>query len=122
MAIKSGTANNNTVTGTAGWDTLYGLAGNDTLNGGTGRDILSGGDGNDILIGGAGPDSLHGGVGNDTFKYLAFKHADGDRIIDFSAADRIDFSAIAAAGRHFIGNAQFKGVAGEIRYVSNTIG
>jgi Ca2+-binding RTX toxin-like protein len=116
MAIKSGTAGNDTVTGTAGWDTLYGLAGNDTLNGGTGSDILSGGDGNDILLGGSGPDSLHGGAGNDTFKYLAFSEAQGDRIIDFSLADRIDFSAIAAAGRHFIGNAQFNGVAGEIRY------
>jgi len=117
IKIKLGTAGDDpAIGGTPGWDTLYGLAGNDTLNGGKGSDILSGGDGNDILIGGAGPDSLHGGAGTDTFKYLVFLDADGDRIIDFSSADRIDFSAIAAAGRHFIGNAQFNGVIGEIRY------
>jgi Ca2+-binding RTX toxin-like protein len=34
--------------------------------------------------------------------------------VDFAVGDRIDFSAIA--GRKFIGNAQFNGVAGEIRY------
>jgi Ca2+-binding RTX toxin-like protein len=116
MAIKLGNTGNDTVTGTAGWDTLYGLAGNDTLIGGTGTDILSGGDGNDILIGGKGPDSLYGGADSDTFKYLAFIEAQGDTIVDFSSTDRIDFSAIAASGRHFIGNAQFNGVIGEIRY------
>ncbi len=122
MAIILGTTSNNTLSGTAGWDTLYGLAGNDTLSGGTGSDILSGGDGNDILIGGVGADTLHGGAGNDTFKYLTFTEGDNDRIVDFSAIDRIDFSTIAAAGRHFIGNAQFNGVAGEIRYESGLHG
>jgi Ca2+-binding RTX toxin-like protein len=116
MAIKIGTAGNDSVTGTAGWDTLYGFAGNDNLSGGTGNDILSGGEGNDILIGGKGADSLHGGAGSDTFKYLAFIDADQDTIVDFSKADRIDFSAIAASGRHFIGSAQFNGIVGEIRY------
>ena len=120
MAIKLGTAGKDSITGTAGWDTLYGYAGDDTLNGGTGTDILSGGDGNDILIGGNGADILHGGAGNDTFKYLTFIEAAGDSIVDFSTADRIDFSAIAASGRHFIGNAQFNGVAGEIRYINNS--
>lgn len=116
MAIKLGTAGKDSLTGTAGRDTLYGFAGNDTLTGGTGDDILSGGDGNDILIGGKGADSLHGGAGSDTVKYLAFIEADRDIIVDFSSIDRIDFSTIAVANRHFIGNAQFNGVAGEIRY------
>jgi Ca2+-binding RTX toxin-like protein len=114
MAIKSGTSNDDTLMGTAGADTLYGLEGNDTLSGGTGNDILSGGDGNDVLDGGAGADSLHGGAGNDTFRYTAFKDADEDHVVDFAVGDRIDFSAVA--GRKFIGNAQFNGVIGEIRY------
>ncbi|MDP2902536.1 MAG: calcium-binding protein [Methylovulum sp.] len=116
MAIKLGTTGNDTVTGTAGWDMLYGLAGNDTLSGGGGPDILSGGEGKDILEGGAGADSLHGGNGADVFLYANFNHASGDKIVDFSAGDTINFSAIA--GAKFIGNAQFTGVAGEIRYGS----
>ena len=114
MAIKLGTANKDTVTGTTGWDTLYGLAGDDMLSGGGGRDILSGGDGNDVLEGGAGADSLHGGAGADVFKYTTINHISGDKIVDFSAEDSIDFSAIA--GTSFIGSTQFSGVAGEIRY------
>ena len=116
MAIKLGSSGNNNLVGTRGQDTLYGLGGNDTLNGGVGSDILSGGDGNDLLIGGAGPDRLHGGAGSDVFKYTLFADAEGDRIIDFSGLDKIDFSAVR--GRKFIGNAQFNGVAGEIRYDS----
>ncbi|MBT9098055.1 hypothetical protein KFZ76_10110 [Methylovulum psychrotolerans] len=116
MAIKLGTTGNDTITGTAGWDTLYGLAGDDILVGGTGNDILSGGDGNDTLSGGAGTDSLNGGAGADTFKYTSFDDANGDKIIDLTAEDGIDFSAIANA--KFIGNAFFNGVAGEIRTYS----
>jgi len=114
MAIKLGTSGKNNLVGTRGRDTLYGLGDNDTLNGGVGSDILSGGDGNDLLIGGAGPDRLHGGAGSDVFKYTLFKDADGDRIVDFSSSDKIDFSAVK--GHKFIGTAQFNGVAGEIRY------
>jgi Ca2+-binding RTX toxin-like protein len=118
MAIKLGTVGNDTLTGTAGADTLYGLEGNDILNGGTGDDILLGREGDDVLQGGGGADSLNGGTGNDTFKYTVFKDADKDRIVDFAAGDRIDFSAVA--GRKFIGNAQFNGVAGEIRYYGDS--
>ena len=118
MAIKKGTNANDLITGTSGWDTLYGLSGNDTLNGGSGNDMLSGGDGDDVLIGGLGADTLHGGAGNDTFKYLTFNEAQDDTIIDFSTNDKIDFSAIAVTSRHYIGNAQFSGVAGEIQYAS----
>jgi Ca2+-binding RTX toxin-like protein len=114
MAIKLGTTGNDTITGTRGWDTLYGLSGNDSLSGGTGNDILSGSNGSDTLIGGGGADRLNGGTGNDVFKYTLFNDADGDRIVDFAAGDKIDFSTIA--GRKFIGNAQFNGVAGEFRY------
>jgi Ca2+-binding RTX toxin-like protein len=116
MAIKLGTTGNDTITGTAGWDTLYGLAGDDILVGGTGNDILSGGDGNDTLSGGAGADSLNGGAGADIFKYASFDDVNGDKIIDLTAEDSIDLSAIANA--KFIGNAQFNGVAGEIRSYS----
>lgn len=120
MTTKIGTAGNDTLNGAGEWDTLYGLAGNDALNGGNGSDILSGGDGNDILSGGDGPDALNGGAGADTFKYASFSHASGDRIVDFSTGDRIDFSAVA--GHKFIGNAQFTGVAGQIRYYSPASG
>ncbi len=114
MAIKLGTTGNDTVTGSAGWDTLYGLSGNDLLLGGIGADMLSGGDGNDTLEGGVGADTLHGGAGADIFKYTSYSHANGDEIVDFSAADSLNFSAIA--GGKFIGNAQFTGISGEIRY------
>jgi Ca2+-binding RTX toxin-like protein len=116
MATKIGAAGNDALSGTGEWDTLYGLAGNDTLNGNNGDDILSGGEGNDILAGGLGADALNGGAGADTFKYTAFNQASSDRIVDFGAGDRIDFSAVA--GHKFIGNAQFSGVAGQIRYIS----
>ncbi|WP_200332861.1 calcium-binding protein [Thiocystis violacea] len=116
MAITLGTPGNETITGTAGWDTLYGLAGNDRLNGGTGTDTLSGGAGDDILIGGPGPDILHGGAGRDSVRFANFSSADGDRIVDFSLDDVLDFSAIPAARRTFIGNEQFHGVAGEMRF------
>jgi Ca2+-binding RTX toxin-like protein len=117
IKIKVGTAGVDTLAGLAGTDGLFGLAGNDTLRGGNGTDLLSGGLGDDLLEGGAGHDSLHGGAGNDTFEYKKASDADGDSIQDFAAGDRIDFSALAA--HHFIGNEQFNGVAGEIRYDYN---
>jgi Ca2+-binding RTX toxin-like protein len=118
MAIKTGTSGNDTLNGSAGWDTLYGVDGNDTLDGGTGSDVLSGGYGNDVLIGGVGFDSLNGGGGNDTFRYASASDAAGDHITDFAAGDRIDLSAIP--GHTFIGNAQFNGVKGEIRYITSS--
>lgn len=84
MAIKRGTAGNNTIQGTTLADQLYGLAGNDilyglaqndklyggdgldTLYGGSGFDTLDGGNQNDRLYGGTGIDGLYGGEGNDT--------------------------------------------------------
>lgn len=114
IKIKVGTIGANTLIGTAGIDGLFGLAGDDVLRGGTGNDLLSGGLGNDLLEGGVGQDILHGGAGNDTFDYNNATDAIGDEIQHFTVGDRIDFSALTA--RHFIGNEQFNGVAGEIRY------
>jgi Ca2+-binding RTX toxin-like protein len=122
MAIntKMGTSANDTLTGTAGIDWLYGLDGNDSLVGGTGNDMLSGGNGNDILQGGLGADELFGGAGADTFVYKSVADIQIDplnlteEVHDFSAGDKLDFSALTS--RHFIGNAEFNGVAGEIRY------
>jgi Ca2+-binding RTX toxin-like protein len=86
MAIKRGTAGNDTITGTALADDLYGLAGNDSLKGlagadrlwgGSGIDALFSGDGNDQLYGegsddfldaGAGDDFVHGGSGADRMR------------------------------------------------------
>ena len=113
IKIKVGTAAADTLIGLAGADGLIGLAGNDTLKGGTGNDYLSGGSGNDILEGGSGSDSLHGGIGNDTFLYKFATDANGDKILDFSVGDLIDFSALTA--HSFIGKEDFNGVAGEIR-------
>ncbi len=113
IKIKVGTAGVDNLIGTAGTDALFGLAGNDILRGGTGSDWLSGGAGNDILEGGAGHDKLHGGLGNDIYQYKNALDAMGDVIESFTDVDRIDFSAIP---HHFIGNAYFNGVAGEIRY------
>jgi Ca2+-binding RTX toxin-like protein len=62
MAIKTGTANNDTLTGTTDSDTLSGLEGNDTLYGGSGNDLLDGGAGTDTLVGGTGDDTY--GVDN----------------------------------------------------------
>ncbi|MDD2722803.1 MAG: hypothetical protein PHH59_02105 [Methylovulum sp.] len=117
IKIKVGTAGVDTLIGTAGTDALFGLAGNDILRGGGGADYLSGGLGDDILEGGAGSDTLHGGAGNDTFQYKIATDANGDKIQSFAVGDRIDFSALTA--HHFIGNQQFNGVAGEIRYTDD---
>lgn len=92
---------------------LNGTDSDDNLSGGAGNDLLSGLSGNDTLTGGSGNDILQGGAGADVFKYTHLNEIKGDSIADFSAEDRLDFSAIA--GARFIGNASFSGVAGEIR-------
>jgi Ca2+-binding RTX toxin-like protein len=123
----NGTGNTmaNTLTGNAAANTLSGLAGND---------VLLGGGGNDRIIGGAGMDTMTGGTGKDTF---AFGPADfssktatnADRIVDFTAGDKIDLRAIdalvSASGYgapgdqafHFIGTNAFHNHSGaELRY------
>ncbi|MFN3387838.1 MAG: ELWxxDGT repeat protein [Allosphingosinicella sp.] len=97
--------------------------------GGTGADTITGGARGDTMTGGLGADRLSGGGGNDVFRYrFAAESAVGaeDRILDFSAGDRIDLSAIdanAGAGGDqaftFIGSAAFAGTAGQLRAVNS---
>jgi len=103
------------------------ITGNDAANrldGGLGNDVLSGGGGADTLIGGAGADVLTGGAGNDVFMYrdIADSAAGArDRILDFTAGDRINLAqidAIAGTANNdrftFIGTGAFTGHAGEL--------
>ena len=86
----NGTAANNTYTGTAGNDIINGMAGNDTLNGGAG---------NDTIDGGLGADTLTGGLGNDIFKFAsAIGGVNIDRIMDFTAGDKIQLASANFAG------------------------
>jgi Ca2+-binding RTX toxin-like protein len=123
----NGTGNElaNMITGNDGANTLSGLAGKDT--------ILGGG-GNDTIIGGAGLDTMTGGAGNDKFVFaqadFSSKTSSGaDTIVDFTAGDKIDLSAIdalvsasgyGASGNqafHFIGTNNFHNhTGGELRY------
>ncbi|ONG44612.1 hypothetical protein BKE38_27935 [Pseudoroseomonas deserti] len=108
-----GTAAADTLTGGAGDDRLSGMAGADTLDGGAGNDVLKGGDGNDLLVGGAGGDTLLGGPGNDLYRYRANTEFDGDRLIDFSEGDRIDFSGLTSLT--WIADEAFSRTPGEVR-------
>lgn len=74
MAVRAGTAGDDTISGTRGDDLLAGLAGDDRIKGGNGDDIISGGEGSDRLTGGRGDDILimdtddrviNGGQGSD---------------------------------------------------------
>lgn len=115
--------------GGSGSDTFNGQAGNDAIYGNIGSDFLTGGRGNDILHGGRDQDELSGGSGSDTFLYKSVKESrahwwEQDTILDFTAEDRIDLSAIDANattrtnnGFSFIGGKEFRGNAGELRYV-----
>jgi Ca2+-binding RTX toxin-like protein len=113
-----------TVLGGAGADLIIGGAGNDYFAGNAGNDTLYGRGGSDTLYGGAGADVLRGGAGQDFFRYQATSDSMSgsvDRITDFTAADRIDLSAIDAktGGANdaftFIGASAFHHVAGELR-------
>jgi Ca2+-binding RTX toxin-like protein len=117
--------------GGGGNDLLDGGLGNDRLEGGDGADVLRGGAGADVLVGGAGLDVLTGGEGRDTFVFSNLdapkKSAPVDKITDFSG-DLIDLSAIDAVLRtradeafKFIGEAQFSGVAGQLRWYTDGV-
>ena len=99
-----------TLTGGAASDTLTGGAGNDRLDGLAGADFLYGGTGDDTLIGGAGEDVLTGGDGNDSFRYASAAEADGDRIADFAAGDRLDLSGLAFT---YVGSGPFTGTTAQ---------
>lgn len=124
----TGTAGDNVLDGGAGNDKLDGGNGNDTLIGGAGNDTLTGGVGNDKLYDGLGQDALTGGAGRDIF-YFAEIDGSLDRITDFvKGQDIVDLSGIDAIAETdaddafaYIGSGVFTGVAGQLRYVSNTL-
>ncbi|WP_077523660.1 S-layer family protein [Metapseudomonas resinovorans] len=59
-------------------------------------DTLTGSTGNDVLVGGLGADQLSGGGGADVFRFNNLSEAE-DRILDYSANDKLDISALFAA-------------------------
>jgi hypothetical protein len=59
--------------------------------GGSGADTIIGNSANNVLTGGLGSDVLTGGGGNDTFLDTISGH-NGDKITDFSSADKLVFS------------------------------
>ncbi|HET7714990.1 MAG TPA: calcium-binding protein [Bauldia sp.] len=114
-------------TGNALANVITGNGADNTLDGGDGADSLAGGDGGDRLIGGFGPDRIAGGNGIDTFAFLALSESGNkpsarDTILDFTAEDFIDLSAIDAkkGGKNdkfkFIGKDAFEENKGELRY------
>lgn len=94
--------------GDDGDDVLLAQAGGDLLRGGSGADSLNSGDDADTLDGGAGADTLSGGAGADVFVLRdapsSLTSSSLDRIIDWSDADRIQFSF--AVGSTYIENAE----------------
>lgn len=115
-----------TISGDGGNDRLFGDNGNDQLSGGDGDDTLNGGSGDDIIEGGAGSDTLTGGASADEFRFR-HDHINDDStdvITDFQrGTDIVSLRAIDANTRtkaddafRFIGNAEFSGRVGELRY------
>jgi len=82
--------------GTGLADILFGGAGADSLSGLNGADSLVGGSGVDSLNGGGGDDQLRGGPGSDVFIYDV-RQFGRDLIVDFTAGDRIDLSALGVS-------------------------
>jgi Ca2+-binding RTX toxin-like protein len=134
LAYADGGSGNDTITGSQFADDLRGGSGNDWLDGGLGDDLLNGGYNNDTLVGGSGRDTLWGGAAADTFVFLAYEDsgvgADADVIVDFSAAqlDRIDLTALDANlvadgddAFSFIGNGEFTGDAGQLRFADGVL-
>jgi Ca2+-binding RTX toxin-like protein len=117
--------------GSAEGDTLWSI---ENLHGSTFDDALIGNFADNRLTGGGGTDTLIGGDGADHFAFGGkaghFKYADGlgtaaDTVSDFNAlqGDKIDVSAVGHIYPKsdlltctFIGESEFTGVAGEVRY------
>jgi Ca2+-binding RTX toxin-like protein len=85
-------------------DRIFGEDGNDTIYGDGGNDVIRGGRGNDMMSGGQAKDGFS--LGNDTFAWSLADvlNPDGtsagfDRIADFGAGDRLDFSGLFS-GKH----------------------
>lgn len=116
------------VNGGAGNDMLLGGKLSDFFIGGVGKDQITTGDGVDYLVGSFGADLMTGGKGRDTFAYQTVADSRGkkfDVIEDFSTKqnDVFDFQAIDANSTkvndqsfNFIGEKQFSGKAGELRF------
>ena len=111
---------------------LRGNGAANTLNGGDGDDRLLGGAGKDVLIGGLGADTMTGDAGADRFVFRTLKESKPgsarDKILDFTAQDEIDLSAIDAnterSGNQkfkYIGTAAFSDTAGELRFRSELL-
>ncbi|MDX2257577.1 MAG: hypothetical protein NW205_01545 [Hyphomicrobiaceae bacterium] len=130
-----GTALNERIFGNTIGDDLDGFFGNDRLFGLDGNDILRGGAGNDVLFGGTGVDTLRGGLGRhvlwgegqgDKFTWRATtESARGgarDIVNDFRKGDKIvlaEIDAVSGPGNQafrFIGEQNFNGTAGQVRY------
>lgn len=84
----SGSAFNDSLSGTNSANLIQGGAGNDSIYGRGGNDRIEGGEGNDML---------NGGSGADTFVYRENSNSGSDRIVDFTANDRIEFDADGSA-------------------------
>ena len=111
------------LSGGSGADQLKGGAQADRLFGGNGNDRLFGGKGADLLDGGRGADVLSGGPGADVFRFTTSAFGALDRIVDFDRGkDALDISRLAselprrADGFDFIGQKDFSGNAGEVRF------
>lgn len=124
-------AGDDIVFGNAADNFIAGFAGNDRLYSGAGDDIIGAGEGADRLTGGLGGDVLDGGLDTDAdvFAYLDLTDstvalAGRDVIENFTEADRIDFSGMAAGlADHFVGtDVAFDGVAGAVRVLRNSAG
>lgn len=119
--VLCGYSGDDALRGNRGDDRLYGYAGADLLVGGSGNDMLRGNEGDDLIDGSGGRDRLYGDAGADTFRFRAsdspgLTRDAADVIRDFSGADgdRMDLSALG--GIVFIGEGDFNGVAGELRF------
>lgn len=107
---------------------IVGSFGDNVLSGGLGNDRLEGKGGADVLIGGFGRDILIGGEGADRFDFVttADSNAVGegrDVIIDYAAGEILNLGKadanLSRGGNQafdFIGEAEFTGVAGQLRY------
>ncbi|MBC7736830.1 MAG: calcium-binding protein [Candidatus Saccharibacteria bacterium] len=134
FTITTGSGDDTVTTGN-GADILRGNDGRDVFRAGGGQDMLFGGNGRDVLHGGTGADQLTGGDGADNFVFATRAEAGigatHDVIRDFrSGVDHINLVGIDADVRvnatgdqafHFIGNAQFGAVAGELRYANGMV-
>lgn len=111
----------------SGVEHLVGSAQGDNLSGSSAANRLEGGGGQDTLRGGAGVDTLVGGDGADLFVVGSVAEAGNgsaarDWILDLSAEDRLDLSAIDARSDQsgnqafvWIGAAAFSSL-GQVRY------